>query len=301
MIDKIRGCLLGLACGDAVGTTVEFQDRGEFKPLTTMVGGGPFRLKVGQWTDDTSMALCLGHSLLTKKTFDPIDQMNRYCNWFNYGYMSSTGVCFDIGMTTVTALNRYMQTKDPYAGSTSNHTAGNGSIMRLAPIPIFYSNSLTDTIKFAELSSKTTHGAPEAVECTKILSNFLHLCFLGKDKTEMLSVFNDSNTITRFKDTLFLTKTIDRINGSGYSVDCLEAALWCFYNTTTLRDAILEAANLGDDADTTAAVCGQIAGAFYGETGIPDEWKQKLFEYEDIGKLAESLYEVGNARESIIS
>ena len=96
--DRFRGCLLGLACGDAVGTTVEFKARRMFPPMTDMIGGGPFGLKAGQWTDDTSMALCLASSLVERGTFDPKDQMERYIRWRDQGYWSSTGKCFDIGI-----------------------------------------------------------------------------------------------------------------------------------------------------------------------------------------------------------
>ena len=106
-LDRFRGCLLGLAVGDAVGTTVEFAPRGSFLPLTDMTGGGPFQLEPGQWTDDTSMALCLATSLIEQRGFDPVDQMNRYCNWLEFGYLSSNGFCFDIGNTVSAALSRY--------------------------------------------------------------------------------------------------------------------------------------------------------------------------------------------------
>lgn len=126
--ERYRGCLLGLACGDAVGTTAEFAARGSFAPITDMVGGGPFGLPPGKWTDDTSMALCLAESLLAKKGFDPRDQMARYVNWWQWGYNSSTGECFDIGLTVRSALMAYMKTGEPFAGSTDPKTAGNGSL-----------------------------------------------------------------------------------------------------------------------------------------------------------------------------
>ena len=116
--DRYLGALVGLACGDAVGTTVEFSPRATFKPVTGMEGGGPFSLKPGQWTDDTSMALCLAVSLLEKGAFDPADQMTRYRNWMERGYLSSTGSCFDIGMTVRAALGRFQTGGDPYCGST---------------------------------------------------------------------------------------------------------------------------------------------------------------------------------------
>ncbi len=110
MIELYRGCLLGLAVGDALGTTLEFRRPGTFEPIINMVGGGPFRLQPGQWTDDTSMALCLAESLIECKGFDPVDQLRRYCRWHREGYLSSTGICFDIGGTTRAALERFEQT-----------------------------------------------------------------------------------------------------------------------------------------------------------------------------------------------
>ena len=143
---RFHGALLGLACADAVGTTVEFSPRGSFPPVTDMVGGGPFDLKAGQWTDDTSMALCLATSLVEKAGFDAADQMRRYVDWMQNGYLSSTGHCFDIGNTTAVALERFLQSGDPFSGSNDPRAAGNGSIMRLAPVPMFYFPSLEKVI-----------------------------------------------------------------------------------------------------------------------------------------------------------
>jgi ADP-ribosyl-[dinitrogen reductase] hydrolase len=136
--DRMRGALIGLAVGDAVGTTVEFKTPGSFPPVTDMVGGGPFRLAAGEWTDDTSMALCLAESLIEGREFDPVDQMKRYTKWYKHGHLSSNGRCFDIGNTVSEALARFAETKDPFAGSRAPNKAGNGSLMRLAPIPMFY-------------------------------------------------------------------------------------------------------------------------------------------------------------------
>src|SRR5437879_921177 len=125
-IDRFRGCLVGLAVGDALGTTVEFQPRGTFTPVHDLVGGGPFNLAPGEWTDDTSMALCLATSLVECATFDARDQMERYCHWRDEGYISSNGRCFDIGNTVAAALGRYRETGKPFAGSIDPKTAGNG-------------------------------------------------------------------------------------------------------------------------------------------------------------------------------
>ena len=124
---RYQGCLTGLAVGDAVGTTVEFRAPGSFERVSDMVGGGPFHLEVGQWTDDTSMALCLAESLVTREGYDAESQMELYVRWWCEGYLSSTGSCFDIGNATADALRRYRQSGHALAGSTDPQTAGNGS------------------------------------------------------------------------------------------------------------------------------------------------------------------------------
>ena len=130
LADRYRATLLGLAIGDALGTTLEFRPPGTFMPLTDLVGGGPFDLPVGAWTDDTSMALCLGESLIECGGFDPADQLERYVRWWHEGHLSSTGRCFDIGGTVRNALLRFERTRDPESGSTDPSTTGNGSLMR---------------------------------------------------------------------------------------------------------------------------------------------------------------------------
>jgi len=169
LADRARGALLGLACGDAVGTTVEFKLRGTFHPLTDMVGGGPFRLQAGQWTDDTSMALCLGESLLACGGFDARDQMERYLRWFRSGYQSSTGRCFDVGNTVLEALLEFERTGEPVCGPAEPNRAGNGSIMRLAPVVLFFHPDRDAVDHHAAESSRTTHGAEEAVASCRIL------------------------------------------------------------------------------------------------------------------------------------
>lgn len=292
--NRFRGCLLGLAVGDAIGTTVEFKSRGSFPPVTDMVGGGPFRLQAGQWTDDTSMALCLATSLVTKNGFDPADQMDRYSLWYRDGYLSSTGHCFDIGNTVSAALDRYRRTADPFSGSTAPNTAGNGSLMRLAPVPMFYFPDLEKTVHFAGESSRTTHGALECIEACRLFAGMLFRALAGASKAEILfnTTFNISAPkIRNIAGGEYRQKPVDQIRGTGYVVASLEAALWCFYQTDTFESAIQQAANLGDDADTTAAICGQIGGARYGESGIPVKWLERLFMRAEITGLADKLSE----------
>ena len=294
-LNRFHGCLLGLAVGDAVGTTVEFQPRGSFSPVTELVGGGPFHLKPGQWTDDTSMALCLATSLIATNGFDPVDQMDRYWDWYQNGYLSSTGNCFDIGNTVRDALERYKQIGNPFSGSTDPYSAGNGSLMRMAPIALFYFPDLEKSIKFAGESSRTTHGALECVEACQLFAEMLFRALSGLSKEEILlnpTVKISSPKIGDIARKNYSQKNIQQIRGTGYVVDSLEAALWCFQQTTSFEAAILQAANLGDDADTTAAICGQIAGAFYGESGIPATWLEKLFLRAEMIDLTDKLSRV---------
>ena len=291
--DRLRGCLLGLAVGDAVGTTVEFSPRGSFTPLTDMVGGGPFHLQAGQWTDDTSMALCLATSLVEKRGFEAHDQMNRYVDWYKHGYLSSTGRCFDIGNTTRAALHQFQQTGDPFSGSTDPRAAGNGSLMRLAPVPLFYYPDREKMRYYAAESSRTTHAAAACLDACRLFAELLYLALAGADK-ETLLTGSDPDIVTELAIRVMATgsyrqKTVAQIRGSCYVVDSLEAALWCFAQTDSYEAAVLAAANLGDDADTTAAICGQIAGAYYGLPGIPERWLVPLTLRQEITTLADQL------------
>lgn len=293
--DRFRGCLLGLACGDAVGTTVEFLPRGTFDPVTDMAGGGPFGLKPGEWTDDTSMALCLAASLTELGRFDAKDQMLRYCKWVDEGYLSSNGRCFDIGNTTRSALSRFKQSGEPLSGQTDHYSAGNGCIMRLAAVPMFFYPDLEAATRMSGESSRTTHGAEECVQASRLFGGILFQALAGQDKKDILLDHRVTDLTSEGVQALALggyrSKSEDEIRGSGYVVECLEAALWCFWQTTSFMEAVLKAVNLGDDADTTAAVCGQVAGAFYGETGIPPVWLEHLVMRDDIRGFADRLYE----------
>lgn len=299
LIDRYRGSLLGLACGDAVGTTVEFMPRGTFAPVTDMLGGGPFNLKPGQWTDDTSMALCLAESLLRKGNFDAKDQMGRYLNWWQWGYLSSTGDCFDIGMTVREALAAYQEHGNPFAGPTHPYSAGNGSMMRLAPVVLFFFPDPQSVSTFTIESSRTTHGAQAAIECCLVLAQAISNALNGAEKEAVLRVSGSSLTapeVRAIANGEYQHKSRDEIVGSGYSVASLEAAFWCFHHSDSFAEAVLAAANLGDDADTTAAIVGQLAGAYYGVQHIPAGWLEKLWMREEIQQMADALLSASQAR-----
>lgn len=310
---------MGLAVGDAVGTTLEFKER-DYMNITDMVGGGPFQLDPGQWTDDTSMALCLGYALLDGHDINNVHeslkwseaQLTNYVDWYKNGYCSSNGHCFDIGGTTRVALQNFI--RDGLLRNNDHFLdSGNGSLMRLAPIPIYYNaktvEEFTTLVYAADLSSSTTHASELCRQSCIAFSVLLNRAINGsiemdgiepdmqKNKIKLLkfapSLWDNivtNNLVLDIMNGSYHNKTRDQISSSGYVIDSLEAALWCFWNTDNFRDAILLAANLGDDADTVAAITGQIAGAFYGLDGIPDDWVQKIAKKDRILQLAEDLY-----------
>ena len=293
---------MGLAVGDAVGTTLEFRTPGSFEPITDMIGKGPFNLKKGEWTDDTSMALCLAQSLIDKNGFDPNNQMEAYVRWWRQGYMSHTGDCFDIGITVQDALSRYEDSHEPFSGSDDPLSAGNGSIMRLAPVPLFVSKYPDLAIKYSAESSLTTHGAIEAVDACRYMGSLIVGAVSDVSKKELLSegysAVGDNwrtqpltSAINEIAQGSFKNLNPPEIKGTGYVVKSLEAALWAFYNSNDFREGCLLAVNLGDDADTTGAVYGQIAGAFYGCQGIPEDWRASLAMLSEILNITDQLYE----------
>ncbi|GET39802.1 ADP-ribosylglycohydrolase family protein [Microseira wollei] len=305
-IERYRGCLLGLAAGDAVGTTLEFQPPDTFTPIKDMVGGGPFGLQPGEWTDDTSMALCLAESLIEQNGFVPIDQLQRYLQWYRRGYLSSKGYFFDIGRTVRKALMRFEKTRESYCGDTNPRSAGNGSIMRLAPVPLFFAQNPEDAIAFSGESSRTTHGAATAIDACRYLGALLVGAVNGASRDELLSPYYSpipnywqQNPLVDEIDAIaagsFKHRQPPEIKGSGYVVASLEAALWAFYHSQSFEEGCLLAVNLGDDADTTGAVYGQLAGAFYGEQGIPQSWRDRLAYRDLIASFAEQLFSLSQS------
>ena len=299
--DKFRGCLLGLAVGDALGTTLEFSSPGTFVPIEDMMGGGPFGLLAGQWTDDTSMALCLAESLISCEGMNLADQCDRYLDWWIKGANSVTGSCFDIGNTVRSGLSGYRDSGDCRSGPRDKYSAGNGSIMRLAPVPLYYYKAeISEMLARCEESSLTTHGASESIWCCRLLGVIIRQAMEKKDKEEVVvfphelvaaSTHGDvkSEGLKRMLNGSWQTLEPPEIAGTGYVIKSLEAALWAFGKAENFKHGALLAANLGDDADTTCAIYGQIAGAYWGESGIPENWLKKLAWREKIGALALQL------------
>lgn len=300
---RYRGALVGLAVGDALGTTVEFAPPGSFEPVTTIVGGGPFGLAAGQWTDDTSMALCLAESLLERRGFDARDQMERYVRWWQDGHLSSTGRCFDIGVTTRMALQRFVETGEPFSGSVDPDAAGNGSLMRLAPVALAFAGSPERAMDLAGESSRTTHAARTCVDACRYYAGLLVGALEGRSKDELLAPrfspvrgYWEAHPLHASIDEVaagsFRRREPPEIVGSGWVVRSLEAALYTFAATSTFEEGARKAVNLGNDADTTGAIFGQLAGAVYGLEAVPESWRGTITLSTEIEELASRLLDL---------
>jgi ADP-ribosylglycohydrolase len=208
------------------------------------------------------------------------------------------------------ALDAFERTGEPFSGPTDPQSAGNGSLMRLAPIPLAYAESPVDAVRRAAESSRTTHGALEAVDACRYHAALMVGALEGRSKEELLSPrwspvagLWEREPLTPRIDAIaagsFRDKQPPAIRGRGYVVDSLEAALWALDGAVGFRDACLRAVNLGDDADTTGAIAGQLAGALWGvggETGIPDAWVAMLARRAEIEALADRLLALSAGR-----
>jgi ADP-ribosylglycohydrolase len=247
------------------------------------------------------MALCLAESLVERAGFDPVDQLTRYVRWYREGHLSSTGKFFDIGTTTSAALRRFERTGEPYCGIADARASGNGSLMRLAPVPMFFAADPRRAVEMSGDSSRTTHGSPACIDACRYYGGLIAGALAGAPKDDLLSAhFHPAGSAWDMADVhpeiaavaagSFLEKEPPQIRGSGYAVASMEAALWAFAKSASFEEGCLLAVNLGDDADTTAAIYGQIAGAHYGASGIPREWLAQLVHRELIEEFADRLH-----------
>ncbi|CAM4962083.1 unnamed protein product [Rotaria socialis] len=336
-LDRVIGSLIGLGIGDALGASVEFRPHEYLRhhPVTDMQKGGTWGLSRGQWTDDTSMALCLASSLITKRRFDPYDQMVRYKWWFKHGFLSSTGHCFDIGSATRHALDEFSRrqkllhkvyqcrteeevdrlsleqvkaVKEFSLNCSSVGVAGNGPLMRLAPVPLFYFRSPNEAIDYAGRSATLTHGDKIASDACRYYAALIVAAIRGEPKEQILAdrFYDDHRDWFGSSDLHPAILEVangsykraggynDGIRGKGYIVNSLEAALWAFYyDENSFKTGVLSAIHLGDDTDTTAAIYGQLAGAYYGWPMIPENWRRQLYANELITCIGHWLHYLG--------
>jgi len=299
-IECFRGCLVGVAVGDALGAPVEGMGPGEIERrygrVTELFGGGWLGLGLGEWTDDTAMMLCIARSIVEKGRFDPEDVSLKFLGWFEAGALG-------IGRTTYVALDALRRgatwqdagriAHDRLAGMS----AGNGSIMRCAPIALLDAKDPESLIRHSIDSSLITHWDPRACWGAVALNMAIsQLIDKGKDALlDRVAVRIEQPDVRQALEKVEKMRMED-IVPSGFVLDTLQAALWCFLNTSCFEDALVAAVNLGGDTDTIGAVCGSLAGACYGLEGIPMRWQQPLAGRLEIIELADRIYQLAEAR-----
>lgn len=297
-LDRYRGCFIGLALGDSLGAPIEFAKPG-FVPITDLRASLTHGLTKGEWTDDTAMALATATSILAKQTMDLPDQLARYLSWYKKGHYSSSGRCVGIGRTTRESLEDFRMTGGIVAIQSNPELAGNGSIMRMAPIPMFATN-IAEAGNMAMMNSLTTHSNLKCTDAAQIFSSMIFLALKGKSKAQIFAAMKKKKKITKEVADIFKFETYKCnppfIKSTGYVIDSLQAALWAFNKSRSFKHGVLLAVNLGGDADTIGALYGQLAGAFYGYDSIPKHWKKNLVKHNVLLSTSEELFNTNKLR-----
>jgi ADP-ribosyl-[dinitrogen reductase] hydrolase len=273
--DRFIGALYGLAVGDAVAAATQYRRPGSFTPVGDMIGGGPFDLPRGGWSDDTAMALCLAESLLECNGFDARDQVQRYGRWQQEGHLSSTGQCVGITANTARALAMARWRRVVFAGSHDPEQLDPEPLSRIAPVVLYFFASVDVVVQQAADSARTTCQAPAVLDCCRRLARALHVGLSGQPKTKMLAEIQPNGE--------------SATNANTTAVTALAGAFWAFSTTDNYRDAVLRAANVGGNSDVVSSVCGQLAGAHYGVSAIPASWRSGLVQKELIEHYADRL------------
>lgn len=294
MLETIRSAVLGHAVGDALGVPAEFIPRTVLarNPITGMQGGGVHNQLPGTWSDDTSMLLCTLANL-TETGGDPDDLMARFTDWVWDGRYSARGDVFDLGTTVRHAVINYARgTRALDCGERGEYACGNGSLMRIAPVALWLTAKPDlpplDAIRMVHDYSACTHANPRCQMACGILCAVISALCRDRSRwavrqaiTRIMGFYREQPDFARVYPNFHRMKCVDRlplsaVASTGYVIDTLEAALWCLMTTSSYRDCVLKAVNLGDDADTTAAVAGGLAGLMYGVEAIPEEWLAAL-------------------------
>lgn len=310
---KFYGAMYGLFVCDALGAFNEFKDRAtvDENPISDMQAGGPFDLAAGDWTDDSSNALCIADSLIEQGRYNPSNIMSRLSCWMHDGYLSSIDVCFDVGGQTKAAIRMFDATpQNPYPGQQFRDAAGNGPLMRLAPLPLVYWETPGKAMRVAGRSAQMTHGHEDAYYACKYFAGLLILALQGKTKEEILAPFatpdreynprHYSSKIFQIARGDYRRKDYYDLQNTGWIVTSLEAALWCFWASKDFEHGALLAVNMGGDSDTIGAIYGQIAGTYYGLGNIPARWVGKLTKPRLLRQLVDDLWATAQGKEAPI-
>ena len=297
---KVKDGIIGLLIGDALGVPFEFEYREDLEkhPVTKMEGYGSYNKPAGTWSDDTSMTIATMHSVINKKAIDYDDIMENFCKWYNKEVYWQTP-CFDIGITTHVALDDYLDGIPALeCGLDGERDNGNGSLMRI--LPLAYIPDID--YKTIENVSGLTHAHKRSkISCVlyvEIAKSMLENEGLSIDEHIKLACdkikdyYRDSEELEEFKrifeDDL---NDVDTISSKGYVIYTFESVIYCLKNTDNYKDAVLKAVNLGEDTDTTAAICGGLAGIYYGYDAIPIDWINTVDQIDKVLSLCEKYEE----------
>lgn len=294
--DRFQGALLGLAIGDALAANTQFRKPGSFAPVGDILGGGPFDLPRGAWSDDTAMALLLAESLLERDGFDAQDQVSRYTRWQREGYGSATGQCVGISANVARALATALYKRQPFAGSHDPEQLDKDPLSRVAPVVMYFFADAGAAVARAAEAARITAQAPQVLECVRLFAAMVRLALAGRDKEAVLRPPRESWTspstrpeILRIYEGSYAARMPPDISGGGNILQALEAALWAFYRGETFREGALLAANLGRDSDVVACAYGQLAGAYHGVSAIPGIWRNSLMKHEMVLDTSDRL------------
>lgn len=298
MQNKARGMLVGLAVGDALGANLEFTilNHEDITDDKIMMCDGMW--PKGAWTDDTSMALCLGDSLIECAGYDSYDVMEKYCKWVKEGYCSyDNKPARDVGNQVQAAIERFEREPVIDEYDSRSEKAGNGTIMRLAPVVIATARCLIEeTIKLAQISARETHYSWEAEAGAEIFAAMLRRAMELEDKNEIIRV-DEFSTGEVYDDILVRVLEGSEIDYraeledlGGYVVDALKIAVWGFRNFDDFKSGMRAVIKLGGDTDTNGAIYGQLAGAHYGYEAIPEVWRKDLLREKEIRDLVDKLF-----------
>lgn len=292
--DRYRGVLLGKAVGDALGATVEFMSRenirAEYGELREIIGGGWLNLPAGEITDDTQMAICIAGSIVDQGGFDPDDISRRFVAWYHSDPR-------DIGNTTRHALAQLAGGVPWHEAGENTHRAmrprdaSNGSVMRCAPVAMLDRADRHANARHSADSSRITHANPLCIEGCVVL-NAAIAALLNDPHIDPVAI---AGAVTGNETVLAALQGVssanaERLDAGGYVLATVQSALWAVTNHRTLEDAIVAAVNLGQDADTTGAVAGALAGAKWGAAAIPDRWLDVLLHREELTSLADGIF-----------
>ena len=284
--ERFLGALLGLAVGDAVAAATQYRRPGSFTPVGDLIGGGPFALPRGGWSDDTAMALCLADSLLAFDGFDARDQVERYTRWQRDGYLSATGQCLGITASTARALAMAQWRRQLFAGSHAPDQLDPEPLSRVAPVVMYFFAVEEEAVQLASDAARTTCQAPAVLAACRELAQALFLALAGQSKERILAGLTAATEPRAAGGA-----AAGGVRASGTVTEALAIALEAFAATDNFRDAVLHAANYGGNSDVAAAACGQLAGAHYGAAAIPAGWRDCLLQRDLIETYADRLLE----------